>query len=341
MIATKTVSASHEHPIYSAGLPLPAWIRTAVVHEGSERMACGSDEFEVVVGRVGEFSLVSTRVENALSQDALSFQRLTALAYTAIARRLAQLKTFYPVRFWNFVPNILSPVDAKLDRYQVFNAGRFGAFLDWYSGQDSFDQSVATATGIGHQGKDLVIHTLASPRPAFHIANPRQCQPHRYSRRFGPMPPCFARATVSQSKLWDTPKMLIGGTASVRGEDSVHKKNIKEQVTETLENIEGIIQTVVGSSKDCAEGVNKQAKPGLARLDSLRVYYALDQDLTVIRKAVSGEVPHLKEIEFLKADICRSELRVEIEGTACVDADVCERLTQSNPLAVLPLDGNQ
>ena len=57
---------------------------------------------------------------------------------------------------------------------------------------------------------------------------------YRYSRRFGPRPPCFARATVLHlGAAGDAPLVLVGGTASIRGEDSVHVGNVRGQVLET------------------------------------------------------------------------------------------------------------
>jgi len=50
----------------------------------------------------------------------------------------------------------------------------------------------------------------------------------------------------------------------------------------------------------------------------MRVYYVRPEDEARLRAAVVRRVPHLTDVEFLRADICRSELLVEIEGTAVV-----------------------
>src|SRR5262249_25234544 len=155
-----------------------------------------------------------------------------------IADRLARSeKLRHPIRFWNHVPFITEPADAGRDNYMVFNAGRFRAMTRWLGGDgdaNRFDRDVATASATGHWGRDLVIPCVATDAPGVAVTNPRQVAPYHYSQRFGPLPPCFARAT----KLTDPPGLLlVGGTASVRGEDSVHTDDLASQVSETFLNL--------------------------------------------------------------------------------------------------------
>ena len=133
-------------------------------------------------------------------------------------------------------------MDADLNRYMVFNAGRFSAYLEWYGETASFEQTVATATGIGHASDDLVVHVLAGRMRGLHVENPRQRQAYCYTPRHGPLPPCFARATVAYGEKGMEPLILVGGTASVRGEDSVHHDDVGAQVEETLDNIEAVLE---------------------------------------------------------------------------------------------------
>ena len=44
--------------------------------------------------------------------------------------------------------------------------------------------------------RDLMIDALSAASPGIAVENPRQIPSYRYARRYGPRPPCFARATL-------------------------------------------------------------------------------------------------------------------------------------------------
>ena len=243
-------------------------------------------------------------------------ERRTFDAYMSIADRLARSTLRHPVRFWNHVPFITDPADARRDNYMVFNAGRFRAIKRWLSdagGGGRFERDVATASAIGHWGRDLIIHCLATDMPGVAVNNPRQVAPYHYSQRFGPLPPCFARAT----RLSDPPGMLlVGGTASVRGEDSVHPDDLASQLSESFVNLAALIGAAAAGQKS---GTSITA-PRIARLlgafRELRVYYPNRRDAKEIEPAVRNAFGSLRRLEMLHADLCRAELLVEIEGVA-------------------------
>ena len=56
----------------------------------------------------------------------------------------------------------------------------------------------------------------------------------------------------------------------------------------------------------------------LSRFRELRVYYPRPTDLSVIRAELVDAFPHVSRIEYVRADLCRPELLVEIEGVAAV-----------------------
>lgn len=269
---------------------------------------------EVVDGE--RLSLVSVRIPKADHLPSQTFQARTTEAYGEIARILSERNSRRPVRFWNFIPDIHGVMGPGLDRYRVFNAGRYAAFEDWFGGRGSFDSCVATATGIGHDGTDLVIHVLADDQPGQHVNNPRQCAPYHYSDRHGPLPPCFARATVIQRDEPPTPLALIGGTASILGEESKHRKDVGGQTIETLENMLCLLR----AASDVSGGVEAgwpSDNDGLWRcFRELRVYYLHPEHAGQVEALVRERWPHLDRIELLRADICRAELLVEIEGIA-------------------------
>ena len=98
------------------------------------------------------------------------------------------------VRFWNFIPGILDSIDNFDQRYKVFNMGRFNAFSRWFGGNGEFGHQIATASGIGTTGSGFAVHALSTSNPAEPVENPRQIPSYRYSKNYGPLPPCFARA---------------------------------------------------------------------------------------------------------------------------------------------------
>jgi chorismate lyase/3-hydroxybenzoate synthase len=203
------------------------------------------------------FSILTARVPAAADLAPDDLESRTADAYGSIARELSRGPARHPVRFWNHVPFITDPADAGRDNYMVFNAGRFRAFAEWFGSPAAFERSVATASGIGHWGPDLVIHCLASASPGAAVSNPRQVAPYHYSQRFGPVPPCFARATricgrrtnAAAALADDSPDLLlVGGTASVRGEDSVHADDLIAQCRETFVNLAALVAAAQGQS---------------------------------------------------------------------------------------------
>ena len=77
----------------------------------------------------------------------------------------------------------------------VFNGGRFAACEHWHGSPNDFDHTLASASGVGVLGRALAIHCLAADDAGEPVENPRQVPAYKYSRRYGPRPPCFARAT--------------------------------------------------------------------------------------------------------------------------------------------------
>jgi chorismate lyase/3-hydroxybenzoate synthase len=260
----------------------------------------------------GHFALLSTRVADVGDLSPAQFEQRTFDAYVSIAARLADSRLRHPVRFWNHVPFITDPADAGRDNYMVFNAGRFRAFTSWFGGPAQFDRDVATASATGHRGRDLVVHCLATDAPGVAVNNPRQVAPYHYSQRFGPLPPCFARAT----RLANPPGLLlVGGTASVRGEDSVHADDLASQLRESFLNLAALTGAAAGR-KPTATAAAATVSRLLATFRELRVYYPNPKRTREIESAIRAAFPSLRQLEMLHADLCRAELLVEIEGVA-------------------------
>jgi chorismate lyase/3-hydroxybenzoate synthase len=259
---------------------------------------------ELAADSSSRFAILSASVRNVPDLSPADFERHTRQAYESLAEQLKAIKR-HAVRFWNHVPFITEPADADRDNYMVFNAGRYAAFATWLGGPSAFEQHVATASATGHWGRDLLIHCLAADVPGMGVNNPRQVAPYHYSQRFGPLPPCFARAT----KLPHPPGLLlVGGTASVRGEDSVHVDHLTAQLRETFVNM----AVLVGAAADR----KPRERILLSAFIELRAYYPDRAHAAEIQNAISAAFPGLRRLELFHADLCRAELLVEIEGLA-------------------------
>ena len=272
-----------------------------------------TDDSELEIIQTAQFALTSATIPVVNRMDARTFEQRVADTYSTILQSIDTLSANHPVRLWNYIPAIHEPMEAQRDRYMVFNAGRYRAFAARFGGPGAFDRRVPTASGIGHDRHDLVIHCLSTAAPAIAIDNPRQVAPHRYSSRFGPLPPCFARATLlPQQKL-----ILVGGTASIKGEDSLHTASLPLQFQETLTNLASVVEAAhvkTPSTKTHSE------KHWLNCYTDLRVYYARAQDGDALAAMTRKAFANPCRIEMRRADLCRAELLVEIEGIATLNA---------------------
>lgn len=320
----------------------PAWVLRALGTPGaSSRLEHGlqanhflADSNDATPGEVGiatrsssRLRLVSAFVRHASSLSVPDFQSAIMRAIDRIREAMAsetstipgqngQSPPWHPIRFWNYIPDIHAPAGGGLDRYMAFNAARFAAFVEWFGGADAFADSVATATGVGHGGNDLIMHALAGNRSGQPVENPRQIPSYSYSPHYGPLPPCFARATLTKMAENGRSSLLIGGTSSVRGEASVHTGDAVRQTEETLKNLASLILAAEVQLQPSA--VAKDMETTLKRLRNVRLYVKRPEDTQAVLSTLLESVPHLEfdEIEVVRADICRRELLIEIEGTA-------------------------
>ena len=246
----------------------------------------------------GAAAHATARIRDAVHLDAERLRQKVASAYRALIESLDTIGR-HPARFWNFIPDIGAPMVDGLDRYMVFNAGRHDAYGD-QSG------ALGTASAVGIKGSDLSIHCLALEGAGTPVENPRQTPAWQYSARYGPLPPCFSRATIVD--LGGRRTLLIGGTASVVGEDSRHAGDFDAQMEETLLNLEALIRQ--------ADGNSIGANAPLHRLVDLRVYVTSAAQAERAREMLVSNCPRARTIAVAVAQICRPDLLVEVEGVA-------------------------
>jgi chorismate lyase/3-hydroxybenzoate synthase len=277
----------------SCPLTLPPWAERLAPRPGPLR----SSDDRIAAVCVGEgYALVSAVIRDADVLAAPELRRATSEAYEAIGDELAGTMAPNPVRMWNFLPGILEPLEPFSHRYMAFNAGRHDALSGRYQSTEAMADRLPTATGVGHDGRDLLVHCLAAEQPGRGITNPRQTDAFRYSTEFGPAPPVFSRATRIDDAC--PPSLLVGGTASVLGERTAHANDLAGQLDETLRNIDALIETARWKESGTSE---------------VRVYFPHARDEDFLREEMPRRLPGAA-FEFLRADLCRPDLLVEIEA---------------------------
>jgi chorismate lyase/3-hydroxybenzoate synthase len=194
----------------------------------------------------------------------------------------------YFVRMWNYVGGINEHDDGH-ERYQLFCAGRHDAFV---SAGYHHDVDLPAASAVGMKGRGLVTYFLAAREPGMQVENPRQVAAYRYPPEYGPKSPSFSRATVWKDRVF------VSGTSSVLGHATVHHDDVSAQLEETLRNIETVL-----------------AKTGrsLENVISAKTYIRRADDYDLVANRLAGLLP---ANVYLQADICRTDLLLEIECVA-------------------------
>lgn len=263
---------------------------------GRVRYTCSPDVL------FGSLSLHEDDVPPAVtsSGERTRLYEATASAYREILTTLGAVGYPYLLRVWNFLPEINIETHG-LERYRQFNSARQEALL---ACGHAIAGSVPAASALGAaSGSPLVIYFLASRlAPAF-IENPRQTSAYHYPAQYGPRSPVFSRAAALGEK--DSAMLFISGTASIVGHRTLHSGDPAAQTRETLRNIEALLaqagRTVLG---------------GKLPLEALayKVYVRDPRDLPLIRAQIEEALGADASVLYLKADICRRDLAVEIEA---------------------------
>lgn len=228
-------------------------------------------------------------------QDCSDIEAATQAAYGRLFR-VMQAKGFpYPFRIWNFMPAI-NRGDGDREEYKKFCVGRQRAFDDYHVAP----QEYPAASALGHHTQGAVIYLLAGRHSGVHHENPRQQPAYQYPREYGPTSPSFARAT--SLALHQREQVFISGTASIIGHNTRAVGDLQQQLAITLDNIQQLLLHLKQSDSE---------------LSAVRVYLRHAQDLAIAEAFLASCLPSAV-LNFIHADICRSQLLVEIEALATV-----------------------
>jgi chorismate lyase/3-hydroxybenzoate synthase len=205
-------------------------------------------------------------------------------------------------RMWNYVPRINEVADG-LENYRSFCKGRSLAFETAFG--RGFQQKLPAASAVGSDDAVLDVIFVAGEMQPQHIENPEQVPAYHYPMEYGPRSPSFSRATmVSDSRsAW----IYISGTAAIKGHTTVAPGSLSEQIDCTLDNLRLI-------SRSCAIGDDLGAGAGWNRY--FKVYLRNAADYPAAARALEGKLIRAEDrVAYLRADVCRAALNIEIEAT--------------------------
>ncbi|HEX4942718.1 MAG TPA: hypothetical protein VFV55_00090 [Usitatibacteraceae bacterium] len=228
---------------------------------------------------------------------------LAERAYGEIFAMLGRHGFPHVVRFWNYIPRI-NEEDGGVERYRLFNIGRGAAFES--AGRSRAETiPAACALGTDDSGSALTVYFVAARQRGRAVENPRQVSAYRYPPEHGPHSPTFSRAVLHPAD--DARMLFVSGTASIVGHLTLHVGEVVAQTRETLANLEAVF------AEAC-----RLSRPGAftMREASYKVYVRHAADVEAVRRELAAALGEDADVNFLRADICRSDLLVEIEAIA-------------------------
>lgn len=265
------------------------WYRGNVIHKRTG---------DIRIAECDDYAFVILEREDTAPER---FRQLTYEAYRDLLAALQGTGHGHLVRIWNYFSNI-NAGEGDAEKYRQFSVGRAEAFEE----AGIFDKSVPAGTAVGSEAGRLSIVALVSKHDFFPAENPRQVSAYHYPRRYGPKSPKFSRGGCIATQ--DHRLFLISGTAAIIGHESAHPYQTHLQIEETLENLEHLARAMSE-----APGGGPQLKLDAGSV--LRVYLRNREDIDQVADRLRAHLGNVdRNIVFLRADICRHELMVEIDG---------------------------
>ncbi len=215
------------------------------------------------------------------------------------------------VRQWNYIGHIVSFREGK-QNYQEFNDAR-----SCYYGKGQWQNGYPAATGIGAAIEGVIVGGIAfkktgvNSKGIYPIDNPLQVAAHIYSKRVlidDDLNAVKSTPKFERAKLIETAGgvcCFVSGTAAIRGEESVDASSAKLQTIRTIENIECLVSKENLVKYGCKAYDLKYAY--------LHIFVKNATDYEEVRTVVEAAYPQVPAV-YTIADVCRTELLVEIEG---------------------------
>lgn len=270
-----------------AGPKFEIWESASPVQTGSDHNITFGHNEHVLLGQV--------RVPASALQET---EKSTFHIYALIDGLLRRSQFPHWLRVWNYLGDLHSG-HGDQERYRQFVAGRYKAL----SLKTGFEHHLPAATAIGTAGDDLLIYFLAGKTAGWQIENPRQVSAFRYPRQYGPRSPSFSRAVLVP---WlDGAELMVSGTASVVGHETLHQGDPVAQLRESMANVQVVMQ-------GAAERIKQREQDWTPQIVKLYVRDKADAE-TAIRSMSQLVSPSL--LAVMQGDICRSDLSLEFEAS--------------------------
>jgi hypothetical protein len=206
-------------------------------------------------------------------------------------------------RIWNYVPEINAMGADGLENYRSFCCGRAMAFERRFGGD--FKTRLPAGSAVGSEGNHLVVVFAASRRAPRNCENPLQVPAYEYPPAHSPRPPSFCRATVVPAGA--SRHVFVSGTAAIKGHETVARGDTRRQLGHTLENLRHIFRVA---------GLGEDLRAGRVAARNFKVYLRNPVDLPDVEDVLTKEMIRSGDrVIYLRADLCRSELNIEIEAT--------------------------
>lgn len=273
-----------------------AWLTEQA--EGGQQQAI--QDVHITVTGNGVSGKITLPITTLAAMEALTMQ-----AYLQLFNAAAAFEGHTIIRFWNYVPHIVTRLAEGDVVYHRFNAGRQAAFAAWY-GEAKEAMPVPAASAVGTTGDALVVEFLAVTDPVAQIENKDQVPAFRYSGQYGKVAPFFSRGVIYNNK--GQRLLLSSGTASVSGEHSMHAGDIHDQLYLSIHNLR-----ILGSQFNLKQ-YHIHYGFALEDIEMLRVYYKEEAHRAFLERFVPRFLSPSCVISFVQAVICREELLVELEA---------------------------
>lgn len=233
-------------------------------------------------------------------------------------------------RQWNYIGQIVEIQEEdhkKLQNYQVFNEIRY----EYYQSKRNHDTYPA-ATGIGMQAEGIAIDFVAVSNIGKEVNGPMRSPVQKNAFDYAQeclvgdgllsrstqirnltgqkQPPLFERGRYFTGN--GNTLMMVSGTASIRGEETIAKGNALAQLENTVEFIHELVHHMgetIGSSHPDHHGKIPHIVYDRARLYVKKGWYTASLS-EKFRTYYPGECI----CTLVEADVCRDDLLIEIEA---------------------------
>ncbi|MCW0483071.1 hypothetical protein [Gaoshiqia sediminis] len=287
-----------------------------------------ASQVEVAYGQAGTLNFCQLSVpgfseywlsgsEGGASHEGIRGSAAQAFARLKKATDLLQLKFDHLVRQWNYVEQIFGfqQLNSKnRQHYQLFNEVR----SEYYSNHRSrCDFPAATGIGVDQNGVTIECMLMKgnSKLKVIPISNPKQLNSYKYgqtvlkgdpaNQRKANQVPQFERAKLVTNGR--SSRVFVSGTASIVGQETIGPGDVEKQTRTTIDNME-LLTSKMNLKSHCPELTVYPEKYAY-----VRVYVKEEKDIPKVKSICREHFGHVP-ITFVKADICRADLLVEIEA---------------------------